>query len=227
MRATIAIAILSGLLAVGCQPAADDSTLPVRAGGGSARMPDFDPKVTAGVPLTQSTDPKEVETLVATNAPRLGSRNDPFALFPAEKAFEQQQFAERVFSESGSFPSYFEVKPEYVQQAPPALEPQPYRRLSGVVIADSVLALLEMNDGNPAVLIRPGMTIPGTPWKVISIDENKAVLRRAGSTLPREITVKLEANPAQVAPAGGGAGFGAPGGLGGGPRGGAMDAGGS
>lgn len=229
--ATLAFALV-GMFVTGCQQAAEDTTPPIRSAGGSSAMPDFDPKVTAGVPVIQSTDPKEMETLVAAVAPRLGSRVDPFALFPEEKAFDRQQFAERLFAESGSFPSYFEVAPEYIQQAPPVLEPQPYRRLSGVVIADSVLALLELNDGNPAVLIRPGMQVPGTPWRVISIDENKAVLRRSGNTLPREITVKLEANPAQIAPQGGG--FGGPGGMpggmpggfpGGAPRGGGFDAG--
>lgn len=214
--ATLAFA-LSGLWVAGCQQPAEDTTPPIRPARGSAAMPKFDPKATAGVPVTQSTDRKEIETLVAAVAPRLGSRVDPFALLPAEKAFDQQQFAERLFAESGSFSTYFQVAPEYIQQAPPVVEPQPYRRLSGVVIADSVLALLEMNDGNPPVLIRPGLQVPGTPWRVISIDENKAVLRRSGNTLPREITVKLEANPAQVAPQGGGFPGGMPGGFPGGP----------
>jgi hypothetical protein len=165
--------------------------------------------------VSQSTDAKELTTLVATSSPRLGSRNDPFALSPAEKQFEQKQLAERFYSEAGGpFPASFEYKPEYVVTAPPIVEPQPYRRLSGVVIGDSVLGLLEMGGGE-VVLIRPGMSIPNTEWKVISIDETKAVLRRPGSRLPKEITVKLEAAPAGTAPVGGAgnAGFG-PGGAG-------------
>jgi hypothetical protein len=67
----------------------------------------------------------------------------------------------------------------------PVVEPQPYRRLSGIVVGDSVLALIVMGDGAGPQIIRPGLRIPNSPWRVISIDEEQAVLRRDGDVLPR------------------------------------------
>ena len=60
--------------------------------------------------------------------------------------------------------------------------------------------------------------IPDTNWRVISIDRDKAILRREGSTrLPREVEVRLEVGlPFQ----GGNGGFG-----GGAPQGGAPQGG--
>ncbi len=201
-----------GLLA-GCQKGASDDSASSAPAPRTVPAPVFAPNVDAGVPVTQSADPKEIQTLVAAVSPRLGSRRDPFALSVAERNFDRQMMSERFYSESGgSFPSLFEVKDEAVVTAPPIVEAQPYRRLSGIVIGDSVLALLEMGGGE-VVLIRPGMMVPNTEWKVISIDETKAVLRRAGNRLPREITVKLEA--AQAGTQGFGNPGNAPGGLGG------------
>jgi hypothetical protein len=103
----------------------------------------------------------------------------------------------------------------------PTPEPQPYRRLAGVIVGDSVLALIDMGDGQ-LKLIRPGQDIDG--WHVESIDSDKAILTRGGNRLPHQVVVRLESPlPGSIGGrggAGGGAGgAGQPGGGGGGPAG--------
>jgi len=171
----------------------------------------FDPKVDAGVPVVQAADPTEVPKLVAMKQASFSSRPDPFSLMPAERRFDRAQFAERVFSEAGTFGSYFDTSSDVNVKPLPIVEAQPYRRLSGVVIADAVLAIIEV-EGQETKIIRPGQMIEGTEWRVVSIDEEKAVLRRSGNRLPRQVVVKLESPPAQVG--GGGNPGGSPGGLG-------------
>jgi hypothetical protein len=122
----------------------------------------------------------------------------------------------RVFGQIGGFTVQYtppEVESPEPQDFP---EPQPYRRLAGVVVGDSVLALIDMGDGTLRV-IRPGETIEGTEWRVASIDSDKAILRRSGNRTPRQVIVRLESPPAGI----GGGGFpgGAPGGFPGGPGG--------
>jgi bifunctional DNA-binding transcriptional regulator/antitoxin component of YhaV-PrlF toxin-antitoxin module len=70
------------------------------------------------------------------------------------------------------------------------IEPQPFRRLAGIMVGDSVLAIIDMGDGNLQI-VRPGQQIPGTEWTVASIDEEKAVLRRSGNKKPKEVVVPL------------------------------------
>ncbi|AIE85778.1 hypothetical protein [Fimbriimonas ginsengisoli] len=176
----------------------------------------------AGVPPTDG-DPKMNLVAIRRAAARSGgARSDPFALRPDEQQFEKEQNMERMFAENGTFQGpQFEPK-DAVVVPPPVVEPQPYRRLAGIVVGDSVLAIIDMGNGSTE-LIRPGMKVPGTEWTVVSIDEEKAVLRRAGNRLPKQIVVRLELPPAGIggnngAPAGGG--FKGPGG-GPGPGGGA------
>jgi hypothetical protein len=88
--------------------------------------------------------------------------------------------------------------------------------LAGVLVGDTVSAIIVMEDGSTH-LIKPGMRIPNSPWRVLSIDEEKAVLRRAGTVKPTQIIVRLETPPGGV-PTGGGGGRG-PGGAPGNPGG--------
>lgn len=152
------------------------------------------PNADAGIEVPPSQDGNRFRTLVASSSPRFPTRPDPFALTRRESGFERRQLAERVFMEGGQFDTMF-PPPQDPPVIVPVLEPQPYRRLSGIVVGDSVLALIEMNDGNPPLIIRPGMRIPNTPWRVISIDEEKAILRRDDNVQPRQITVRLEVPP--------------------------------
>jgi len=142
----------------------------------------------------------------------LTPRNDPFALLAEEKAFDTSQSSERVLADTGWRFDYEE--PEDKNQEP-VQEEQPYRRLAGVIVGESVLALIDMGDGRPLEIIRPGQRIPNSEWTVVSIDEEKAILRRSGNKLPKQIVVRLESPPNL-----GGMGTSGTGGRGGGPNGG-------
>lgn len=149
-----------------------------------------------------------------------GIRKDPFALLPVERGFDQSQLAERLTSEMGYSTMY--EPPVETDSTEEVIEPQPYRRLAGILVGDTVSAILIMEDGQ-AHLIKPGMRIPNSPWRVVSIDEEKAVLRRAGNVKPTQIVIRLESPPGGVPnPGGAPGGGGPPGGVrpGGGPPGG-------
>jgi hypothetical protein len=130
-------------------------------------------------------------------------RPDPFALQPDERAFELDQTSERIFDTAGGWGVDFVPQEEKVEV--PQVEPQPFRRLAGVIVADSIMALIDMGDGK-LELIKPGQEING--WQVVSIDAEKAVLRRGGNKLPRVITVPLQSP--QTFPGGQGQGGGQP-----------------
>jgi len=141
----------------------------------------------AGTGVVQTSDPKEFPALVSANAPRFHARGNPFSLSPEEVAYDQEQNSNRLVASSGFFNTFtptVEVPPTIVT------EPQPYRRLSGIVVGSSVVAILEQATGEP-ILINPGTKVPPN-WTVVSIDQDKAILRREGDVLPHEIEVRLE-----------------------------------
>lgn len=198
---------------------------PVPAGQASTST--FTPSTDAGVEVVRPQDPAglKMKSVVAkrASAGAFGmARPDPFALTTLERGFETKQEAERVLSVAGGFSTFVEQKPETDVALMPE-EPQPYRRLSGVVVGDSVLAILE-EQGKAPIIITPGMTLPGTRWKVVSIDQDKAVLRRPGNVRPTQVIVRLETPRYGTGETGGGfpgGGSGFPGGPGrpGGPGG--------
>jgi len=120
----------------------------------------------------------------------LHARPDPFALLPNEQLYEGQQMAAFFATSYGGWPLFY---PGPNPPPPtPEIEPQPHRRLAGILIGDSVTALIDMGDGSLRE-IHPGEAIPGTEWSVVSIDEEKAVLRRTvPGKLPGEVVVRLE-----------------------------------
>jgi hypothetical protein len=146
---------------------------------------------------------------------RFGHRSNPFALNSEEQAFDRAQAAEKIVIDGGAFGSLYTLPDDKLDVAQP-VEPQPYRRLSGILIGDSVLAILE--EGGKSTIVRPGMLIPGTDWRVISIDRDKAILRREGDRLPKEVEVRLEIG-FPSAPTGAGQGPGPGQGAGGGKTG--------
>jgi hypothetical protein len=147
----------------------------------------------AGIPVDASTDDKPYKALVAASA-RFGHRGDPFQLTSEEAAYDRQQNVERIIGTMGGFTTQYTEPPEETKEIP-AEEQQPYRRLAGIVVGDSVLAIIDMGDGQAATIIRPGMKIPNTEWTVRSIDESKAILVREGPIGPHRIVVRLETPP--------------------------------
>jgi len=158
--------------------------------------------VLAGLPVEPSTDKKPYANLVASA--KFGARPDPFLLTPEEAAYDKKQNVERVMGTMGGFTTQYDI---------PADEPQPYRRLAGIVVGDSVLAIIDMGDGRAATIIRPGMKIPNTEWTVVSIDQDKAILHRDVAVGPHTVSVRLESPPPGMT-GGGSTGF-----TGGGPTG--------
>lgn len=208
---------------VGCadpNAAAEDIPTPSRL----KPAKEYSPMARAGVDkdVTKSMDPNRLKGLIAATS-RFGSRPNPFALSKEEIAFDQLQAAERLLSEGGSFGTQFELPEDAAGDLIIAEEPQPIRRLSGIVIGDAIYAILEEN--GTSTIVRPGSMIPNSDWRVVSIDKEKAILRRDPEDpkkRPNEIEVKLQFGlPSIQAPAAGGPTGGAPfGGPPGAPRGG-------
>jgi hypothetical protein len=218
------------LAAVGCggdEPGPMPDPLPPPAGGtptvgGTAptgALPVGTPVVTnmPGIPVAAVADPDKIfkaeGQLVAS---RYGAaRRDPFALKAPERSYEVEQNSARLLNDMGSWSVMYTPPAEKPPAAGLIQDPQPYRRLSGIIVGDSINAILDSGDGSP-VIIRPGMRVPNTEWTVVSIDEEKAILRRTGNKVPRQITVRLESPPPGM---GGGNTGGAPGGPSGPPGG--------
>lgn len=163
---------------------------PARPSKMSQEADAFKPATAAGIPVAITDEPVAYWKQASTSKP-FGYRADPFALHPSERAFDISQNGERLFSQVGGFSVDF--TPEVETVVVPVVEPQPYRRLAGVIVGDSVSALIDMGDNQGLKIITPGQKING--WTVASIDENKAVLRRSGNVLPREVIVRLESAP--------------------------------
>jgi len=196
------LALVAGLL-VGCNPPA----APPAAATATVNPLKVNVTSDAGIGATQLQDPKTLMVAELAAARRAGPpRKDPFAMKPDEKAYDIEQSGLRLVSTYGPFEPVF-TPPEEPDHNPPVIEDQPYRRLAGVVVGDSVLAIIDMGNGTTE-LIRPGQQIPNSEWKVVSIDQDKAVLRRNGKTLPHEITVRLESPPGGVGGGTGVPGFG-------------------
>lgn len=149
----------------------------------------YTPNTDAGIPVKVA-EPARIQGLVASNSSRFRRRSDPFGLNGAESGFDVSQTTERFVQQGGNMETMYEVPPQVDDTV--NLEPQPHRRLAGVLVGDSVLAIIDMNDGQAPRIIRPGEQIPNSEWYVVSIDGDKAVLRRKGNVKPTQITVYLE-----------------------------------
>lgn len=169
----------------------------------------------AGVELVQNADPGSQQLRLLADNRGFRSRRDPFALLPIEKAFENAQRREKIFSEGLSFGNYYK-EPDPVTREEEIVEPPPMGwRLAGILHGNGISAIMT-NGTFPSISIQPGTQIPGTEWYVVSIDKEKATLRRRSKKLPREWVVTLQ----------GSFGFGPTGGGGEGPAGGGPPAGG-
>jgi hypothetical protein len=195
------------------------------------------PKAEAGLGMVQDPDTGQLKKLYLASAAKYGpSRKDPFSLTKEETEFDTSQEGARAFTQLGWEMDYV---PNDQTEPVPTIEVQPYRRLSGVVVGDSVLAIIDMGEGQEPQIVRPGQRIPNSEWTVVSIDQEKAVLHRDGNILPHDVTVRLETpkpgtseynagTPGATAPGFPGGGFpgGGPGGFPGAGRGGRFGGGG-
>ena len=211
---------LVGLLllsSVGCKSLVADNKVPKKEKFPPIVMPRMQSPV--GVPPVPQQPATAIDTLVF-NASIPGSRPDPFATFPIENAYERKASNLRATQANNAFfPSLFTPNIPVIKVEAP--EPQPFRRLAGVLVGDSVMAIIDMGDSAGTQVIRPGMQIPNSPWKVVWINETQAKLHRDGNKKPNDIIVTLQGP--QMPGAGGG--FGNPGDFGNGNPGGAGNPG--
>lgn len=164
----------------------------------------------AGIGATVNADPANSAMQLAKNK-SFGVRYDSFALLPSERTFDRSQTSARLVNEGGGFITAFEL-PDEAPAEPVVVETLPNWRLSGIIVSDGVAALLDK--GNEVIDIRPGQKIAGTDWTVVSIDEERAVLRRNNGKLPKTFVVPLQSAGAGSATGGGDGGTGGGGGLG-------------
>lgn len=206
------LGVLAGLAVglVGCGSATDSITAPAALAMPKDITENPQLSAEAGVPIPEAADPAFAETRKIAEERPFAVRGDAFALLGPEKVFDRQQRAELLFGKLSGFSVEWEPpveKPDPEEER----EPQPYRRLAGILLGDAVMALIEMEDGQ-TYQVRPGQQIPNSEWSVFSIDSEKAILRRKGNKLPKEIAVPLESRRS----GGGGGGAPAGGGLAGG-----------
>lgn len=196
------VAGVFGLLMAGCGGGVEDD-LPSGPTSVPAKAKE-QPNVTAeaGIPFGV-TGNGFAETMEVAKAKNFAIREDPFALRPNEVRYNNSQRSERLIGDLGGFITVWEP-PEEKPDPEQVREPQPYRRLSGVILGDAVLALIEMEDGN-TYMVRPGQQIPNSEWSVYSITAERAILRRKSTKLPTEVAVNLE-SPRQQRGGGGGGG---------------------
>ncbi len=175
--------------------------------------PVLDLSAPVGVPVAPT---ESVDAVRLASTRPLGSRSNPFALLSEEVGFQNGQTGERVLAGFGGYALEIVPTMDDPEDAPPVVEPVPNWRLSGVLIGTGVMALLDT--GAITYEIRPGMTVPGTEWRVVSIDSDRALLARDGNRLPKEFYVGLSGpiTGNGVTVAGGGATGGNTGGPGGG-----------
>ncbi|MCL6535175.1 MAG: hypothetical protein K6U77_03810 [Armatimonadetes bacterium] len=168
-----------------------------RNGGGLA-PPSPSGGFTPPPPTTMAAAPQP-----AAARPQFTPRRDPFAPLPEEvEAMQADAFDPARYFVLASPP-----KPPKVE-LPEPFEPQPRRRVAGIIIGATVSAILEQEGELPRI-VYPGDMVG--EFRVASITETGLILRRSKGN-PREVRVPYEP-PGNVG--GGGAGFGAP--RGGGP----------
>ena len=160
---------------------------PPTTGGGMATPP----------PTTMAAAPQP-----AAARPPFTPRRDPFAPLPEEvEAMQADAFDPARYFVLASPP-----KPPKVE-LPEPFEPQPRRRVAGIIIGATVSAILEQEGELPRI-VYPGDMVG--EFRVAAITETGLILRRSKGN-PREVRVPYEP-PGNVGGGGGGggAGFGGP-----------------
>lgn len=203
-KSTIGFA-MTALLAVGIAGCGgDDAAISAPAAKPIPKNIDESPQLSAeaGVPLKEVQDPTFAETRALVDSRTFATRGDAFALMGPETQFDRDQRSERIVLQTGGFSVEWEP-PEEKPDPEERREPQPYRRLAGILLGDAVMALIEWEDGK-TYQVRPGQSVAGSEWVVFTIDSEKAILRRKGDVLPREVVVPLESRRGGARGGGGG-----------------------
>ncbi len=180
-------AVVVGL--TGCQQAPATADVAPTGGVKFTDTLSTTPPASAGVemPANPAEGLPDSPTLAKTMS--FTSRRDPFSLLSEESRFDRAQASERLAVETGGFGNEF-PEPDASYYEPPQLMPKPAWRLAGVIISEGgVIGLLDM--GSEVIQIRPGMNIPDNPFTVVSIDSQRAVLRRTDGQIPRETEIEL------------------------------------
>jgi hypothetical protein len=168
-----------------------------RSGGGGLTPPSPSGGFTPPPPTMTATAPQPQAA-----RPQFTPRRDPFAPLPEEvEAMQADAFDPARYFVLASPP-----KPPKVE-LPEPFEPQPRRRVAGIIIGATVSAILEQEGELPRI-VYPGDMVG--EFRVAAITETGLILRRSKGN-PREVRVPYEP-PGNVGGGGvgGGAGFGAP-----------------
>lgn len=209
------MALAGAAVLTGCGPDPVKSLTEAPPGTAAAQQP-FVPKADAGV----RREPGDSKTLVVQASKQtFNVRSDPFAMSGRDVAYDRSQFAAAMTASMGWYPNIADERVEVQETF--EYEPQPPRRLAGILVGETISALIDMGDGTGLQTIRPGQEIKSgdTTWIVQSIDEEKAILRRAtGNKRPKYVVVRLEDSGTMSAPAGGSQGGNTGGAQGGGNR---------
>ncbi len=138
------------------------------------------------------------------------SRRNPFALFGDEMAFETSIRYNIILSKLA--PPYSILIEEGEREVPESLrpvDPQPYRRASGILLGETVKAVIV--EGQRRYFVSPGDFLEGTDWMVLAITGDSVILVREESKRPNRMVVRLESapfDPSQPEPGTGGGGGG-------------------
>jgi len=173
-----------------------------RSGGGGLTPPSPSGGLTPPSPTMTATAPQP-----SAARPPFTPRRDPFAPLPEEvEAMQADAFDPARYFVLASPP-----KPPKVE-LPEPFEPQPRRRVAGIIIGTTVSAILEQEGELPRI-VYPGDMVG--EFRVAAITETGLILRRSKGN-PREVRVPYEPPGNVGGGTDGGAGFGGPrgGGLG-------------
>ncbi len=197
----VAIAILAIFMFTGGgggespAPSPPSSTIGMEGepGFGAPSQPSFGAPTPAPTPA-----PSQAPTRVA-----IRPRSDPFAPLPEEVEAMQGE----VFNPNQVLIIASPPEPPKVE-LPEPYEPQPRRRVAGIIIGPTVSAIIEQEGEPIPLIVQPGDTVG--EFRVAAITSDGVILRRPTGN-PREVRVPYEPPSSGV---GGGAGAGpAPGGA--------------
>ncbi|MDW8106740.1 MAG: hypothetical protein RMK45_04575 [Armatimonadota bacterium] len=205
----VLVVIAVALLFVFGGGGADTASQPPPVSDDRMGIPPMPPAPMGGTTPTPSAAPPTAQTA----RPPFTPRRDPFAPLPEEVAAMQAE----AFDPSRYFVLASPPKPPRVE-LPEPYEPQPRRRVAGIIIGTTVSAILEQEGELPRI-VYPGDMVG--EFRVVAITADGIVLRRPKGN-PREVRVPLEPPSATTGGAatgaGTGVGLGVPGAPGGPPQ---------